>query len=78
MTATSIIGSIALLDALTLTMQFGPYVGLFVLDVIAVTWRDRRTDVRLNERIQTLEEELDNVLLPHKEGPIGYFLEKYR
>jgi hypothetical protein len=64
MTSTSLIGSIPFLDAVMLAKQYGPYLGLLILGMLIVLWRDRRTGARLLERIRTLEEEIDNALLP--------------
>lgn len=64
MTSTSTLGSIALLDAVLLAKYYGPYLGLLAIGMLLVLWRDRRTDARLIDRIRTLEDEIDNALLP--------------
>lgn len=64
MTSTSLIEPNALLDAVMLAQHYGPFLGLLILGMIVVAWRDRITDARLAERIRRLEEEIDNAFLP--------------
>ena len=64
MTSTPFIESGALLVALPLAKQYGPYAGLLILGMIVVIWRDWTTEARLTERVRTLEKEIDNALLP--------------
>ena len=75
MTLTPFIESGALPDAVTLVKQYGPFLGLLILGMIVVIWHDRKSDSRLTERIRTLEEEINNVLLPLTKERIGSFLE---
>ena len=71
MTLTPFIESDALVHILTLVKQFGPHIGLLILGVVVVLWCDRNTDARLTERIRTLEEELDSILVPLTKESIG-------
>ena len=70
MTSTSLFGSITLLDAVMLAKEYGPYLGLLIFGMLAVLWRDWRTDARFTVRIRTLEEEIDNAFLPLKKESI--------
>jgi hypothetical protein len=71
MTSTSLIGSIALLDAVVIAKHYGPYQGLLILGMLLTLWRDRRTDARLIERVRTLEEEIEDALLLLTKERIG-------
>lgn len=63
-TLASLIKLNALLDAVMLAQHYGPFLGLLILSMIVVDWRDRITDARLAERIRRLEDEIDNAFLP--------------
>lgn len=49
--------------AIALVAQYGPLISILVVAGIMVTWRDRKNDARLSERIRALEKELNSVAL---------------
>jgi hypothetical protein len=71
MASTPTIEAGALLDAIALATQYWPIVALLVLAEIIVTRRNRKSESRLNERIQTLELEIDTALVPLNRDGIG-------
>jgi hypothetical protein len=64
MTLSRILASGELLDAVERFKQFSPFPCLLAIVVICFTCRNLKREARLIKRIETLEDEVHNVLLP--------------
>jgi len=51
-------------DTLDILKQYGPFAGFLVLVTVFSLWRDWKREAKLTKRVETLEDETRNILLP--------------
>jgi hypothetical protein len=64
LTSASLCGPINLFEISTLGREYILCLGVLAISMMAIIWRNRKTEVRLSGRIQAIEEEVRTVLLP--------------